>query len=402
MGVQVELGFTADGAGAPFLTLDDPVLGKLDDPNVFLGGGEVFVDVSQYFKTFALRRGKSRELDRYQAGQASVTFDNSQRVFDPTFTASPIYGQIVPKRQVRITVDEIVQYLGTIEDWNLDYEPGTNSSATLQAFDTFSYFANVEFGTATYTNETTSARLNNLLDNIGWSADKRDIAFTGATLAGTSIPDGIFALPIMQIVSLSEPGDLFISKNGDVKLVGRNAAFDSQGLIFSDSGTAIPYKTIKAIYGSELLYNRVVTFSPAGTASSENTTSIALYGERALNQETYLSSTNQLTQLAEFWVNRYADPEFRFEGITIDLQAISTAQRADVLDIELGDVVRVDFTPSRIPPAIVRYGKVIGIRTNFTPDSQELEIELQSTEGSLFVLDDAEFGKLDSGNLLGW
>jgi len=74
MTVKVELGFTEDGQGAPFLTLDDPTLGKLDDPDVFLGGGEVFVDVTEFFEAYSIDRGKSRELERYQEGQASVRF----------------------------------------------------------------------------------------------------------------------------------------------------------------------------------------------------------------------------------------------------------------------------------------------------------------------------------------
>jgi len=40
MTVKIELGFTADGAGAPFLTLDDPTLGRLDTAGIYLGGGE--------------------------------------------------------------------------------------------------------------------------------------------------------------------------------------------------------------------------------------------------------------------------------------------------------------------------------------------------------------------------
>lgn len=402
MSVKVELGFTADGSGGPFLTLDDPVLGRLDDPNVVLGGGEVFADVSQYFQEFTLQRGKSRELDRYQAGQASVTFNNRNRVFDPTYTASPIFGQIVPRRKVRISVDSIVEYVGTIDDWNIDYEPGNNSRATLQAFDVTSYFVGVNAGTATYTDETTGTRLNNLLDAIGWSPDNRDIDPTGAVVLGTAIADGTPLLPIMQTIALSEPGDLFISKTGAVKLVGRNTSFTSSGAVFSDSGAGIPYKTIQAIYGSELLYNNVITSSSIGTATARNATSEGLYGQRTLVQETYLNSQQQLADLADLLVGQYSDPEFRFQGITVDLQAISSAQRATVLDIELGDVVKVEFTPSNIPPAIVRYGKVIGLGYSISPNRQEVFLQLQSKEGSLLVLDDPVFGKLDSGNILGW
>ena len=402
MSVKIELGFTQDGAGAPYFTLDDPVLGRLDNPNSYLGGGEIFVDVSAYFKAFALRRGKSRELDRYEAGQASVAFDNSTRVFDPTFEDSPFFGQIVPKRRLRISVDNIVQYLGVVDDWNINYEPGTNSQAICYAFDSFSYFANAELPIETYSVEPTSNRLNNLLDSLGWSDTARNIGTTSAELEAQTIQPDTVALPVMQTIALSEPGDLFIAKNGDVKLVGRNAAITSQGVFLSDSGTAVPYKTINAIYGSELLYNTANISSSAGTVTSISPSSAAIYGQRLLSQTTLLSSVSQLSALAEYLVVRYSEPEYRFEGVTIDLRAVQASDRTDVLGLELGDIVKIDFTPSKIPPAITRYGKIIGINLNITPSSQEIALQLQSTQGAVLVLDDPVFGKLDEQNILGW
>lgn len=402
MSVKIELGFSGEGVGLPYFTLDDPVLGVLDNPDAFLGIGEIFVDVSSYFKSFSIRRGKSRELDRYQAGQASVVFDNTTRVFDPTYAASPFYGQIVPKRQVRITVDNVVQYLGVVEDWNISYEPTVNSNASLQAFDSFSYFANAELGTATYPVEDTNVRLNNLLDSISWGTAQRDIDNTLSELGSQTVTAGNFALPVLQTIAQSEPGDLFIAKNGDVTFIGRNKGFSSGGAVFSDSGTAIPYKTISAIYGSELLYNVANVTSPAGTAFATASASVTSYGQRTLSQDTLLSTTNQLQELADFIVIRYSNPEFRFEGITIDLKAITASQRATVLDLELGDIILLEFTPGNIPPKISRYGKVIGIDLQITPSSEELQLQLQSTQGVLLTLDDPVFGKLDADNVLGW
>jgi hypothetical protein len=402
MTVKVELGFTADGQGGPFFTLDDPVLGRLDNPNVFLGGGEVFADVSEFFQTYSLTRGKSRELEKFDAGQASVSFENNQRTFDPTYSDSPYFGQIVPKRNLRITAGTTVQFLGVVEDWNIIYDPGGQSIATCQAFDSFSFLTNVQLENTSLLEEDTDSRINSVLDAIGWSTAARQIGEGGAILLGTAIVDPVSALAHLQTVANSDPGDLFIAKNGDVKFAGRNTTFTSAGLIFSDSGTAIPYKTISAIYGSELLYNNAIVFSGAGTAAAINSSSLTAFGERDLVRETFLNDVGQLQQLAEFLVNRYAEPEFRFEGITVDLRAITSEQKAQVLNLELADVVKVEFTPNNIGDAIERYGKVIGITQNITPGSEEMVLKLETTEGSLFVLDDPVFGKLDSGNLLGW
>lgn len=402
MTVKIELGFTADGQGGPFFTLDDPVLGKLDDPNVFLGGGEVFVDVSEKFMGYSVTRGKSRELDKYEAGQASVSFENNLRTFDPTYVDSPYYGQIVPKRNLRITAGTAVQFFGVVEDWNISYDPGGQSIAVCQAFDSFSFLSNVQFSDTSFEEEQVSERLNNVLDAIAWSTAAREISGVGATLASAVVNDSIEVLPYMQTAANSDPGDVFISKDGKVVFAGRNTTFTSDGLVLSDSGTAIPYKTISAIYGSELLFNGAIVTSSVGTATALNSTSIIQYGQRDLTRETFLSNQDQLDELAAFLVTRYANPEFRFEGVTIDLEAITADQKAEVLDLELADVVKVEFTPNNIGDPIERYGKVIGIEQRFTTSGEEVVLKLETTEGSLFVLDDPVFGRMDAGNLLGW
>lgn len=401
MTVTVELGFTEDGQGAPFLTLDDPKLGRLDDPTVFLGGGEVFVDVTEYFEGYAISRGKSRELDRFQTGQASVQFQNTHRVFDPTYEDSPIFGQIVPRRKIRITNNDTIQFEGSVEDWNIEYDTGGKSIAVAQAFDAFAFLSGLSF-TGTFDEQTTDARVNAVLDQIGWSEDRRQIGLTGATLAAQVVDEPTGVLGYLQTASRSEPGSLFAAKNNDIKLAGRNTAFLSGGLIFSDDGDDVPFKTIAAIFGSELLFNQVTVTSSAGLVTANNLTSQQLFGERDLTEETFLSDTEQLTLLGEYLVIKYGEPEFRFESITVDLQAISPDQKTLVLDLELGDVVKVEFKPNGIIPAIERFGKVIGMGQVVNNDREEVVIRLETTAGALLVLDDPVFGRIDRDNLLGW
>lgn len=402
MSVTIELGFTADGQGGPFFTLGDPTLGVLGSSAGLLGGGEIFVDISEYFITYNTTRGKSRELDRYQAGQASVAFQNNQRVFDPTFEASPFFGQIVPKRQLRITNNGVIQFQGVVEDWNIEYEPGGQSIATCQAFDNFSYLTGLTFGGFSYDEELTGTRINNVLDSIGWSTAAREVDDGAAILTAGSVEPGTGALEYFQTVSRSEPGDFFIAKNGDIKFVDRSQAFVTGDVVFSDDGSDIPYKTISAIFGSELLYNQVTITSPVGTAVAESSTSIQIYGERDLEENTFLSTTEQLEQLANYLVGKYKDPEFRFENITIDLRQVPSGDKTKVLNLELGNIVTVEFTPNGISPAIERFGKIIGISQAITPDTEEVTLALQSTAGAVFVLDDPVFGTLGEDNGLGF
>lgn len=372
-------------------------LGFIDD------GVETFTDISEFFQNYSIRRGKSRELERYQTGQASVQFENNTRAFDPTFEASPYFGQIVPKRSLRITNGTAVQFVGIVEDWNISYEPGGQSIAVCQAFDAFSLLGGINFADVSFTEELTSERVEAVLDEINWDESRRDIQGSGATLSAATVLDDTNTLEYLNKVAQSDPGDIFISRDGDVAFRGRNLGFTSESLVFTDAGTAIPYQTISAIYGSELLYNNVTVSSEGvGTVVAQASDSIEIYGERDEEVETFLSSIDQVQDLADYLVNRYGEPEFRFDGLTINLNSLSSEDRGKVLAIELAEPVLVQFTPNNISPAIQRYAKVIGVEQNVNPQDQKLTLRLQSTQGSLFILDDTVFGRLDEDNLLGW
>ncbi len=401
MSIKVELGFTESGASAPFFTLDDPVLGVLDSPLGVLGGGEVLVEVTPYVRAFGITRGKSRELDRYGSGQARVEFNNNDRTFDPTYAASPYFGQVEPRRQIRISVDNVIQFEGTIDDWNIDYNAGGNSVATAMAFDGIANLANLETETLTLTEATVDNQLNQVLNNINWPSSKRDLDVSTAVLAGSTVNDGTNALGLLQLMTDSEPGDLFVSKTGNVKFVGRNQSFRTGDVILSDDGTAISYTAVKVIFGSELLFNAWTVENLTNQILVKSDSSIGLYGERDATRNTLLKNTSDLQTLGDFLLTRYDAPEYRFESLSVNLKLVSPADRADLLDLELGDVVRVDFTPSGIPPTIERYGKVIRLGNSFADNQEIMEIGLEAVAGALLILDDPEFGKLDVA-LLGW
>jgi hypothetical protein len=399
--IKVELGFTESGASAPFLRLDNPVSGLLDSPKALLGGAEALVDVTSFVRSFAITRGKSRELDRYGAGQASVAFNNNDRTFDPTFASSPFFGQVEPRRQIRISVDDVIQFEGTIDDWNIDYEPGGNSIATAQAFDGIASLANLETEALTLSEDFTDSQITQVLDNVEWPVAKRDIETGAALLAGQVVSDGTNALGLMQLMTDSEPGDLFVSKSGDVKFVGRNQPFVSGDVILSDDGTEISYNAVKVIFGSELLYNSWLMKNLSTELVRKSDSSIALYGERDVSRNTLLKESSDLENLGDFLLARYENPEYRFESLSINLRTVSPSQREDLLNLELGEIVKVEFTPASIPPAIERFGKVIRLSQSFSQNQEIIEVGLEAIAGTLLVLDDAEFGKLDAG-LLAW
>lgn len=401
MSLVVELGFTDAGVGAPFFTLDDATQGVLDNTTYVLGGGEALVEVTDYVRSVSIQRGKSRELDRYDAGQVSVSFNNNNRAFDPTFLGSPFYGQIVPKRRLKVTMDSEPQFDGVIDDWNIEIDPSGISTATAQAFGPFSKLAGLQLNSFSPSEQLTGARVNAALDNVNWPTGDRSIATGGATVAAQIVEDGTLILDYFQLIADSEPGDIFGSKDGKVIFRDRLTGAPDPDLVFTDRGTGIPYQNIRVVYGSELLYNLVTVLNEANGFSTSDPYSISLYGERDVEVTTILANDADLETLAVFLLGKYKDPELRFEGLTVNLNSVTPSQRADLLALELGDVIKVELQPGNIPPTIEQYGKILSLNYSFNPGEELVEIGITNTQGAAFILDSAAFGILDTG-VLGW
>ena len=105
--------------------------------------------------------------------------------------------------------------------------------------------------------------------------------------------------------------------------------------------------------------------------------------------------------IAQFWVNKYAEPEYRFESIVVVLDGLDGSQLVDVLAIELGDIIDITFTPNQIGSAISRFGQVISINHDVKPGNHQVTFGVGSLQYSFLVLDDVGFGILDV-NALGF
>jgi hypothetical protein len=81
------------------------------------------------------------------------------------------------------------------------------------------------------------------------------------------------------------------------------------------------------------------------------------------------------------------------------MDILSESQQNEVLDLEIGDVVQVKFTPSGIPPAIEQFVRVIGISHDWSNNEKRINLALERLDFSLFVLDDPVLGILDEDRL---
>lgn len=408
MAVLVEVGFDlTDSPIGPFLTLDDPVAGKLDDPDWTLAG-TIFVDVTEYVETISISRGKSRLLDKFQAGTCRVEFDNTNRYFDPTYEASPYFGNIIPRREIRVSIDGEYAFFGIVDDWNLDYEPQGKQTAQAVASDGFTKLTNQTLDGGVQSEESSGTRINSILDDPGvdWPSDRRDVDTGAQTLGADTVDADANALNYLQLVEQSEPGRLFIGKSGDLVYRDRTVAPTSTGLVtLADDGSGIPFQIVSVQYGSELLYNQVTIGSKITeeTATANRGDSQTNYGIINLTQDNLLMSTTAAAQeLAEFYANKYAEPEFRFQQVDVVLDTLGAGDKATILGLEMGDVVKIKFTPGTVGDPIEKYAEIIAINHSIKPTAHRVRFGFSTLDFTSLVLNDTVFGRMDSGNALGF
>lgn len=401
---KVELGFDQNGPGN-FFILDDTTNGVLDNASYVLGGGSFFYDVSAYVQQINVSRGKSRALDRYQAGHVTVQFNNRNRYFDPTYTASPFYGQIVPRRDMRVWANGVIVFYGTVDDWNLDYAPNGDSSATVSAYDGFAFLAQQTLTAATNSVELSGTRVGKVLDDAGvaWPSAQRTIDAGVETLQGDAVTPADNALQYLQLIETTEPGELFIGKDGNLVFQDRNHVFPSTSVpTLSDNGTGITYSSVRVVYGSELLFTQseVSRKGSSTIVQANDLTAQSDYGVRTISEDGLLHNTDAaLAQLATYLVGQYAQPEYRFDQVELILSQLGTTDQATILGLELGSVVKVQFTPNGIAPAISKYARVISVAHTASLVEHRVVLGLGTLNATLFQLDDAAFGILDTGTL---
>jgi hypothetical protein len=95
----------------------------------------------------------------------------------------------------------------------------------------------------------------------------------------------------------------------------------------------------------------------------------------------------------------YSEPLYRFDSITVELDRLSTVNQNAVLDLEIGDIVQVEFTPNGIPPAISLPCRILGISQQWAVDKKQILFSLETLNYGVFVLNSDLFGQLDNDRL---
>jgi hypothetical protein len=403
--MQVMVGFqSTTGFGTPFL-LNDAFYGVLDTAGRGTLGGVTMVDLTYLVESVNITRGRSRQLDQFNAGTATIAFDNASQILNPSNTSSPYYPFVLPRCPVQILANGVPIYTGLVTDWNLDYDISNQDIMYASCSDQFTVLANQALNAVTPSAEASGTRINTVLNlpEINYQG-ARSIDTGSSTLGAFAISQDTNVLNYLQLVNTSEQGYLFMSANGTLTFKGRSSVLNPvAGATFNTDGTGLPYQTLVNQYGDELLYNYIVTQSPAGAKQiASNANSIALYQAQQYSLLDLLNSTtSEVAGLGNYLLGKYQNPVLRFTGLSTQMAALSATNQNIILGLDLTSICSVvkNFvtgTPATETQTLI----VSGVSHNITPGSHIVSYTFESTDGNQYLtLDDAIFGTLNN-NLL--
>jgi hypothetical protein len=103
-----------------------------------------WVEVTQYVRQVSLNRGRTDELEQFQGGKATVVLDNRTRIFDPFNTDGVYYGNLKPRKQIKIVAQwadvQYSMFRGFVSGFPVEWtEAGKDTVTVVDCFDLMSF-----------------------------------------------------------------------------------------------------------------------------------------------------------------------------------------------------------------------------------------------------------------------
>lgn len=387
--IRIEVAFQTTAAFGEAFILNNPTLGQLN----YGGGlsGFEFVDVTSMATIVSFTRGRNRNTEQFNAGTASVSFRDPDRLLDPLNTASPYYPFVLPRQPIKIYANDEQQFSGLITGWDRSYDFTVQGDVvTAQCSDPFTVLANMAMDGFTPGVENTGERINTVLNlpEVSYQGPYY-VDFGQSELGAFAVNDGTNVLSYFQNITASEAGWLFMSREGVLTFLDRHTTINPVPTIeFTDAGGGVPYQSLTNQFGDELLFNAIQMQSPAGAVqTATDTDSVGYYQAQTYSKLDLLNSTtSEVQNLADAFLGLHSVPLQRFTGISIQLAALASAHQTDVLAVELVDTVDVTKSFSTGTPSSVTQRVIVsGIAHAITPGSHTVSLTFENIDQQAYL-----------------
>jgi hypothetical protein len=254
-----------------------------------------FIDVTSYATSVSVDRGSPRILDDTQVGQATVSFINNDRTFDPFNTSSILYNYIggytlvQPNAKVVIYSGGVVIFTGWVQNWDFtNDEKGLDARASLMATDGLGVLAKANFNPTLITAANTAGQLPTPRISSAtatWGGTAVSISLAGSAgktpLIGDTFDQGTTVLAYLQNVARTEPGYFWGTKDGNAKWTDRSLS----GRLWNPSASpSYNYHTTAGFYNGTATdmsnWTNVITYT--GQINGTVTTNASFPGEYVL------------------------------------------------------------------------------------------------------------------------
>ncbi|WP_204064183.1 hypothetical protein [Planobispora siamensis] len=323
--------------------------------------------------------------------------------------------RVLPMRPIRVraTWNSVTYDLfrGYVDTWDIDWEGDYESEANVPATDAFKIFgadSRTALGAPVGAGELSGARVNRILDSLGWSALDRVISTGNSAMQGTTLEgDGLSEL---QTVADSEIGELYIDGAGRVVFRNRQALVSEtrsttvQATFGGDPGE-LPYYKVGISYDDTMMANRVKATREGGAEQvAEDTDSIDEFEAHTFERSGLAHvSDGETLSWAQWLLHLGKEPELRFDEITIRPIKDETSLFPQVLSREIGDRIAITRRPPGGGDVVYREVFIRGIEHTIEGGHRwETRWILQSATqvGSFFTLGHATLGVLGQNALV--
>ena len=162
-------------------------------------------------------------------------------------------------------------------------------------------------------------------------------------------------------------------------------------------GNGITISDLQVSYASDQFYNQInVIRASGGSAVKNDTISQNLYGIRSFGQGASLGiSPARSTAFANEIYGQLGSPDYVLTSMDVQLEALTSSVQNRALSLELFDLARVIFRPSRTGSNIDKKYQIISINHRITPESHVISFGLAPFSQGLF-LDSTYLGIVDT------
>ena len=371
--------------GYPF-TIGSPANGILG-VDVLADSASYVVDISNQVGNIQIRGGYNLLQNTFDSASMSLRLFDPNGDWNPQNTASPYYGKLIPLRKIRISVPWQGQtyylFSGYTTAYNYTYpKDQTIGYVDITASDGFRLYnlANVSTITGATAGQDTGTRIGKILDQIQWPPSMRKID-TGGTETLLQADPGYqrTALQALKMTEFAEQGAFWIDGEGDAVFKSRAYVAGTSGknpTVFSNDGTAIPYKNVVFAFDDKLIINEtnITAYGSSVTQQAVDVPSQTQYFPHSYTlKDVPVQTDADAMNIARIFTATRATTTLRIDAMVLDLSALDNAGITAALALDYFNTATIinngQTTDTGGDSIISKTLQIVGVAYDITPNT---------------------------------